>query len=75
MIVLEIKVTYIFRINAKGDPIIAAHPNAPLATPCTLQRMQSLSRKQPHLFDVPRLLDGVEDILNLFDEIGPDTAT
>ena len=75
MIVLEIEINYIFRVNAKGDPIVAAYPNAPLATPRTFQLMQSPSRKQPHLFDTPRLLDSVEDILNLFRQIGPNTAT
>jgi hypothetical protein len=75
MIILEIEINYIFRNNAKGDPIVAAYPNTPLAAPCTLQWMQSPSRKQPHVFDATRLLDGVEDILNLFDQIGPDTAT
>ncbi len=75
MIVLEIEVNYIFRINAKGDPIVAAYPNAPLATPGALQWMQLPSRKQPHLFDAPRLLDGVEDILNFLHQIGSNTTT
>jgi hypothetical protein len=74
VVVFKIDISNVFSIDAKRQPIVSRHPNAPFANSVSLQRVKSPSGKETDLLNVSRLFDGVKNVFQLLDKIGANAA-